>query len=113
MSSVTSSSDLSGKSVDELEQDIAETRARLGRDVDTLAYRLSPAGLSEEVKSTLGNTEQLTLGAIGGLSESLLSRSGAEGWGAQAGAFVRRYPVTTTLVGLGLAWLVMRSSGRR
>ena len=105
--------DFSDRSVDELEREIAETRARLGRDVDALAYRLSPAGLSEQVKGTLENTETLTLGAIGGLGESLLARSGAEGWGAQAGAFVRRYPVTTTLLGLGLAWLVMRSSGRR
>ena len=105
--------DFSDRSVDELERDIAETRARLGREVDALAYRLSPAGLSAEAKNTLGTTEQLTLGAIGGLSESLFARTGAEAWGAQAGAFVRRYPVTTTLLGLGLAWLVMRSSGRR
>ena len=103
--------DFSHRSPEELEQDIAETRARLSRNVDGLSYKLSPAGISEEVRSTLGTTEELTVGAITGLSDALIGRT--EGWGAQTGAFVRRYPVTTTLVGLGLAWLVMRSSGRR
>ena len=103
--------DFSDRSPEELERDIAETRARLSSSVDGLSYKLSPAGLSEELRSTLGTTEELTVGAISGLSDALIGRT--EGWGAQAGAFVRRYPVTTTLVGLGLSWLVMRSSGRR
>ena len=103
--------DFSDRSPEELEHDIAETRARLSSSVDGLSYKLSPAGISEEVRSTLGTTEDLTVGAISGLSDALIGRT--EGWGAQAGAFVRRYPVTTTLVGLGLSWLVMRSSGRR
>lgn len=103
--------DFSHRSAEELERDIAQTRARLSRNVDALSYKLSPVGLENEVKSVLGSTEQLTLGAVSNLSDALLERTG--GWGVQAGAFVRRYPVTTTLVGLGLAWLVMRSSGRR
>lgn len=104
-------SDFSHRSAEELERDIAETRARLSRNVDGLSYKLSPAGIGEEVKGMLGTTEELTIGAITGFSDKLAGRT--EGWGPQAGAFVRRYPVTTTLVGLGLAWLVMRSSGRR
>lgn len=103
--------DFSHKSVDELERDIAQTRARLGGNVEQLSYKLSPAGLGEEVKSALGSTEDLTVGALSNLSGALAGR--AEGWGLQAGALLKRYPVTTTFVGLGLAWLVMRSSGRR
>ena len=79
--------DFSDRSAEELEHDIAETRARLSRSVDGLSYKLSPAGVSEEVKHSLGTTETLTLGAITGLSDRLAGR--AEGWGPQAGAFVR------------------------
>lgn len=104
-------SDLSDKSLEELEADIAETRRRLSRNVDDLSFKLSPQGLSHDAKSTLGDTQELTFGAIEELGDRLLERS--HGWGEQATAFVRRNPVPTTLLGIGLAWLVMRSSGRR
>jgi len=103
--------DLSDKSPDVLEADIAETRARISRSVDDIGYKLSPEGLSQRAKGTLGETQELTFGAIEELGERLLERS--HSWGDHVSAFVKANPVPTTLLGLGLAWLMMRSNGRR
>ena len=111
MSTLGARPDFSEQSADDLQKSIAETRLRLSRNVDDLSYRLSPAGIGQEVKGTLGGTQQLTFGAIENLSESLLART--EGWGVRSSEFVARYPVSTTLVGFTLAWFMMRSSGRR
>lgn len=103
--------EFSHKSPDALEADIAETRARISRSVDDIGYKLSPEGLSQRAKGTLGETQELTFGAIEELGERLLERS--NGWGGRVSAFVKANPVPSTLLGLGLAWLMMRSNGQR
>ncbi len=100
--------ELDHKSPDALEADIAETRARISRNVDDVSFKLSPAGLSQQAKGTLGETHALTFGAIEGLGEQLLGRS--NGWGGRVTTFVKDNPVPTTLLGLGLTWLLMRSN---
>ncbi len=102
--------ELDDKSPETLEADIAETRARISRSVDGLSYKLSPEGLGQQVKGTLGETQELTFEAIEGLGERLLGRS--DGWGGYVTRFVKTNPVPTTLLGLGLTWLLMRSNGR-
>ena len=103
--------DLEHKSPDALEADIAETRARMGRHIDDLSFKLSPEGLGQQAKGALGETQDLTFNAIEGLGERLLNRS--EGWGGRVSTFVKANPVPTTLLGLGLTWLLMRSNERR
>ena len=88
----------------------AETRARISTSVDRLSYKLSPEGLGQQAKGALGETQELTFGAIEGLGEQLLGRS--DGWGRHVTEFVKANPVPTTLLGLGLTWLLMRSNGR-
>ncbi len=102
--------DFDGKSPEELEADIVRTRERLSRNVDDLSFKLSPEGLSRDAQSALGDTQQLTFGAIEDLGKRLSERG--VGWGTGTAAFVRRNPVPTTLLGIGLAWLVMRSRGQ-
>ena len=102
--------DLNDKSPEELEADIVRTRERLSRSVDDLSFKLSPEGLSRDAKSTLGDTQQLTFGAIEDLGKRLSARG--DGWGAETSTFIRRNPVPTTLLGIGLAWLVMRNTRR-
>lgn len=99
------------KSLDTLEADIAETRARISSNVDSLGFKLSPEGLTQQATGALGETQELTFGAIEGLGERLLGRT--ESWGARVTGFVKHNPVPTTLLGLGLTWLLMRSNGRR
>lgn len=103
--------DLEDKSPDALEADIAETRARMGRNIDDLSFKLSPEGLGQQAKGALGETQELTFGAIEGLGERLLSRT--DSWGGHVSTFVKANPVPTTLLGLGLTWLLMRSNERR
>lgn len=111
MSAQPSQDALRHRSMDELEAEIAETRARISRNVDDLGYKLSPEGLSHDAKGALGDTQQLTFEAIENIGAQLSARG--NGWGEQAAAFVKRNPVPTTLLGLGLTWLMMRSSERR
>ncbi len=111
MSTSGSRRDLDYKSPDALEADIAETRARISRNVDRLGFKLSPEGLTEQATGALGETQNLTFGAIEGLGERLLGRT--ESWNGRVTDFVKANPVPTTLLGLGLSWLLMRSNGRR
>lgn len=111
MSSQPSQDALLHRDMDELEADIAETRARISRNVDDLSYKLSPEGLSHDAKSVLGDTQQLTFEAIENMGAQLSARGG--GWGEQTATFIKRNPVPTTLLGLGLTWLMMRSNERR
>ena len=98
------------RSPDELEQDIADTRARISRSVDSLSYRLSPAGFGQDAKGAVADTQALTFGAIEGLSDKFLE--GTRGWRGQTREFAKRHSVPVTLVGLGLAWLLMRANRR-
>lgn len=95
---------------DELERDIAETRARISRGVDSLSYRLSPEGLGEDAKGAVADTQALTFGAIEGLGDKFLEQT--QGWSGQTREFAKRHSVPVTIVGLGLAWLLMRANRR-
>ncbi len=110
MSSTSSYTDPGNRSPDELERDIAETRARISRNVDNIAYRLSPESLGQDVKTTVADTQQLTFGAIEGLGDKFLERT--QGWKGQTRELARQHSVPVTLVGLGLAWLMMRANRR-
>ena len=102
--------DPKGRNPDELERDITETRARISRNVDHISYRLSPEGLGEDVKGAVADTQSLTFGAIERLGDRVLE--GTRGWSGQTREFAKRHSVPVTLVGLGLAWLMMRSNRR-
>jgi hypothetical protein len=84
--------DASGKSPDEIERDIAETRADLGDILDALERKLAPRQLLERgidmVKDTMS-------GEGNGISELL-----------------RNNPVPLALIGLGVGWMLMGSSAR-
>ena len=98
------------RSPEQLESDIAETRRRISQNVDDLSYKLSPEGIGNEVKETLADTQQLTFGAIEGLGDAFMTRTGS--WSERTRGFAREHSVPVTLLGLGFAWLLMRSSRR-
>jgi hypothetical protein len=80
------------RSIDEIEVEIARTRARLGTTADALAAELAPPRLVEEGVDMLNG---------------FLGRSGPIGFG---GGF-RADPVALALVGLGAAWLLAENLG--
>lgn len=101
---------LEHKSAAELEADIERTRARISEEVDAIGYRLSPAGLSEDASGLLQGTQNASFRALEELGESLLGQGQRAGDGVVG--FLKRHPAPTTLLGFGLAWLLMRSSRR-
>jgi hypothetical protein len=80
-----------GRSPAEIESDIARTRAEMDSTLAALEKKLSPGELVDKA-----------LGYVGGPREFY----------DNLGHTVRDYPVPTTLVGIGLAWLMAASSGR-
>jgi hypothetical protein len=80
-------------SPDEIEQDIAGTRAHIDRTLDVLTTRLSPAGLMDQAVRTARET-------------------GGE-FGLNLGRTVRDNPVPAALLGIGVGWLMFagRKSG--
>jgi hypothetical protein len=85
--------DASDKSPDEIEQDIARTRAQLGAVLDELEHQLAPRHLLERGVDMLKDTMS---GEGGGLAETL-----------------RRHPVPLALLGLGVGWMaVSMTTGR-
>ena len=80
-----------------LEADLERTRLRLGRDVSALRSKLTATGLMEEAKERL-RRHQAQSTALGAVSQN-------ESWQR-----LSRTSPTLTLLGAGLAWLLLRSS---
>ena len=85
--------DATGKSAEEIEQDIAETRGQLGALLDAIEHQLAPRHLLDRgmdmLKDTMGGSGE------GGLADSL-----------------RRHPVPLALLGVGLGWIAVSMTGR-
>ena len=82
----------SDRSLDEIEIEIARTRARLSTTTDALAAELAPPRLIHQGADMLNG---------------FLSRSD----GIEVGGGVRADPVALALVGLGVAWLIAENTG--
>lgn len=102
---------LGSQTPEQLEAEIAQTRARIALGVDALSYKLSPEGLEQQAKATLRGTQTFSTRALGDLGDRLIGRS--SGWSGGAAQFVKRNAAVATVVGAGLAWLLLRSSERR
>jgi hypothetical protein len=83
--------DATGKSADEIEQDIAETRGQLGAILDALEHQLAPRHLLDRGVDMLKDT----MAGAGGLADTL-----------------RRHPVPLALLGVGLGWMAVSMTGR-
>jgi hypothetical protein len=84
--------DAGGKSPDEIEQDIGQTRGQLGEILDELERKLAPRQLLERGVDMLKDS---MTGEGGGLSDTL-----------------RAHPVPLALLGIGVGWMVVSMSGR-
>jgi len=85
--------DATGKSADEIEQDIAETRGQLGAILDALEHQLAPRHLLDRGVDMLKDT--MTGAGSSGLADTL-----------------RRHPVPLALLGVGLGWMAVSMTGR-
>jgi ElaB/YqjD/DUF883 family membrane-anchored ribosome-binding protein len=81
---------------DQIEQDLARTRARMDERLDALQDKMSPAQLVNDAFSHIGGNDG------GAFTENLITRAKAN-------------PLAVALVGVGFAWLMMpnqRAGGR-
>lgn len=91
----------SDKSPEEIEREIEQTRARLGRDIDELGNRLSPQNLKEEAKVAIKDAAQ---GAVSNVSEQ------ARRTGYRLVEVIRENPLPVIAVGAGVTWLLTQRS---
>lgn len=84
--------DATGKSPEQIEQDIVETRAELGEILDAIERRLAPRHLLERGIDMMKDT---MTGENGGFADTL-----------------RSHPVPLALIGVGVGWLLMSESAR-
>ncbi|MEX2535497.1 MAG: DUF3618 domain-containing protein [Trueperaceae bacterium] len=96
----------------EIRSEIASTRARLAADIDAARMRLSRRGLEHDAMDALRGVRHEASGRLDGLGNKADRQVGQ--FSRIAVDVVKRYPVVTTLVGLGLALLaISNSNGRR
>ncbi len=84
--------DATGKTPDEIERDISETRAELGVILDQLERKLAPRHLLER-------------------GVDMLKGSMSGDGGNKVSETLRGHPVPIVLIGIGVGWLAMSSSG--
>jgi len=82
--------DAAGKSPEQIESDIAETRAGLGEILDAIERQLAPRHLLERGLDMVKDTMS---GDAGGLGETL-----------------RSHPLPLALIGMGIGWFVISST---
>lgn len=98
--------DLEGKSPDELERDIEETRARISDEMSALGYKLGPEGLRDSAEDALQDTQDTVTSVTEQLKKGVVESS--DSIGGRLSSFIKQNPVPATLFGLGLAWLLKK-----
>ncbi len=102
-------SDNRDKSPEEIEAEIQATRAAMRADVDAIGEQVSPDRLKDQAKDVVGDVKDSVVEAIQGVSSQLGSQAGS--WSSRAVDVVKANPLPAALVGVGMAWLLMRSTG--
>ena len=95
---------LDGKSPDELERDIEETRERISQEMGELGYKLGPEGLRDSAGSALKDTQDTVVSVTEQLRKGVVESS--DSIGGRVATFIKQNPVPATLFGIGLAWLL-------
>jgi gas vesicle protein len=89
------------KNPEQIEREIEQTRARLGRDIDELGNRLSPKNLKQEAKTAIKDAAQ---GAVSNVGEQ------ARRTGFRLVEVIRENPLPVIAVGAGVTWLLTQRS---
>ncbi len=84
--------DASGKSPDEIERDIGDTRAQLGALLDELERKLGPRHLLERGVDMV--------------------RDSMTGNGGKIGETLRNHPIPVALIGVGIGWMLLSNTSR-
>ena len=102
---------LDGKSPDELERDIEETRERISQEMGELGYKLGPEGLRDSAGDALKDTQDTVLSVTEQFRKGVVESS--DSIGGRVATFIKQNPVPATLFGIGLAWLLKQGQEDR
>ncbi len=96
------------KDTDQLSNEIIETRARMGRTLNTLEYKLNPQRLKQQAADKVRSE---TVGRVENLADDASRK--VKGAGNDVFETIKENPIPAALVALGLGWLFMerRSQG--
>lgn len=98
------------RSSSEIVSEIEATRAKLANDIDAARIKLSRRGLQDEAMDRFSSVRSRATGAISGVSHAADDQ--ASHFGRLAVDTIKRYPIVSTLVGLGLAMLAFSNGSR-
>ncbi|MEP6572021.1 MAG: DUF3618 domain-containing protein [Gemmatimonadota bacterium] len=87
----------------QIEEDIRRTRDRISREVEAIGERLSPQYLKERA-------QEAVMEKVRGVASDAGER--ARQAGSSAVQFVRDHPVSSALISVGIAWMLLENSGR-
>lgn len=100
---VPAEAELRGKNPAELEAAIAATRARIGTDLDALAYQLSPERFRERARASLEDVQEVIMSTVEEVAQAVAERSKE----ASSSFFdlAKSNPLPAALIGLGVGLL--------
>jgi hypothetical protein len=101
-------SDSRDKSPAEIQAEIEATRTAMQADVEAIGNRVSPDRLKDQAKDVVSEVKDSVVEAIQGVGGQLGNQAGS--WSGRAVEVVKANPLPSALVGVGLAWLLMRST---
>lgn len=89
------------KTADEIERDIRQTREQMSENIDALGEKLSPRRLKAQAREAISDAAHDAAAKVG---------DKARGAGHRAADVVRGNVVPFTMIGAGIAWLVLNRS---
>ena len=95
--------ELRGKNPAELEAAIAATRARIGTDLDALAYQLSPERFRERARASLEDVQEVIMSTVEEVAQAVADRTKEAG--SSFFELAKSNPLPAALIGLGVGLL--------
>jgi gas vesicle protein len=89
---------------EQIEEDIRRTRDRISREVEAIGERLSPHYIKERA-------QEAVMEKVKDVANDASER--ARQAGSSAVQFVRDHPVSSALISVGIAWMLLENSSRR
>lgn len=91
------------KSPQEIEADIAETRQRIGEDIDAISYKLSPERLREQAQTTLHDAQEVVMNKVQEVTQSVADSAQERASGLLD--LITDNPLPAALIGVGVGLL--------
>jgi gas vesicle protein len=100
--------DYSDKQPEEIEQEIARTRARISEDIDAISYQLNPQRFRERAEDTLHTAQEAVMSTLHEVTDSVTNT--VKETSSTVFDTIRQNPLPAALIGLGIGLLAAGSA---